>query len=169
MGAMTTPADLAVTARAVIDANRYMTLGTTDDDGRPWLSPVYYAASGYREFYWVSPPAAKHSRNLARRPDLSVVIFDSRQPPYAVQAVYMTAVAQELADHGRIDLALKAYPRPDEREEPSMVPGDLLPPAPYRLYLATATRYWVPCPRDDPGQPCSVHGRAADHRIQVDI
>ncbi|MFL6008223.1 MAG: pyridoxamine 5'-phosphate oxidase family protein [Rubrobacteraceae bacterium] len=31
-----------------------MTLGTADENGRPWVSPVYYALEGYVDFYWVS-------------------------------------------------------------------------------------------------------------------
>ncbi len=63
-----------------IDANRYMTLATADHDGRPWASPVYYAVAGYREFVWVSDPETTHSRNLAGRPQVAIVIFDSTQP-----------------------------------------------------------------------------------------
>src|SRR5882757_5592651 len=85
-------AGLASAAQAIIDANVYLTLGTAGDDGSPWVSPVYYAASGYREFYWASDPGAAHSRNLIQRPQVSLVIFDSQQPPYTGQAVYMTAV-----------------------------------------------------------------------------
>ena len=46
--------DLDEVARAMIDGNRYMVLGTADEGGRPWVSPVYYAPSGYSELYWVS-------------------------------------------------------------------------------------------------------------------
>ena len=38
--------DLGEVARAIIDGNRYMVLGTADTTGRPWVSPVYYAPSG---------------------------------------------------------------------------------------------------------------------------
>jgi nitroimidazol reductase NimA-like FMN-containing flavoprotein (pyridoxamine 5'-phosphate oxidase superfamily) len=69
--------DLAAFARAIIESNLYMTLGTADDAGRPWVSPVYYAPAGYGEFFWVSSPEAKHSLNLAGRPEVSIVIFDS--------------------------------------------------------------------------------------------
>ena len=157
--------DLAASARAIIDATVYLTLGTTGDDGRPWVSPVYYAASEYREFYWASPPEAAHSQNLARRPQVSLVVFDSGQPPNTGLAVYLTAVAQEVAapDLGR---GLRAYPRPAERAADPLTAADLLPPAPYRLYRALVSQSWVPCPRA-PGQPCSIHGRAADHRVRV--
>ena len=33
--------DLDRIARAIIDGNRYMVLGTADQSGRPWVSPVY--------------------------------------------------------------------------------------------------------------------------------
>src|SRR5260370_954526 len=46
--------DLAAHARALLDANGYLTLGTVDPAGRPWTSPVYFAAAGLREFYWSS-------------------------------------------------------------------------------------------------------------------
>ena len=57
--------DLGAMARSIIDSNLYLTLGTADENGRPWVSPVYYAPEGYTEFYWVSSPEATHSRNIA--------------------------------------------------------------------------------------------------------
>jgi nitroimidazol reductase NimA-like FMN-containing flavoprotein (pyridoxamine 5'-phosphate oxidase superfamily) len=54
--------------RGIIDDNQYMILATADGRGRPWASPVYFANSGYAEFFWVSSPEATHSRNIAVRP-----------------------------------------------------------------------------------------------------
>ena len=79
--------DLRATARAIIDSNFYMTLGTADENGRPWVSPVYYAHEGYANFYWVSSPEATHSRKIAARPEVSMVIFDSRTPVGCGQGV----------------------------------------------------------------------------------
>ena len=39
--------DLGAIAKAIIDSNLYLTLGTADEAGRPWVSPVYYATEGY--------------------------------------------------------------------------------------------------------------------------
>jgi hypothetical protein len=39
-----------MTARRIIDANSYMTLGTADADGRPWATPVWFAPDGYTDF-----------------------------------------------------------------------------------------------------------------------
>jgi nitroimidazol reductase NimA-like FMN-containing flavoprotein (pyridoxamine 5'-phosphate oxidase superfamily) len=70
-------ADLSAIARTIIDSNDYMVLATADESGLPWASPVWYAPEEYRELFWVSSPEARHSRNLAARPELAIVIFDS--------------------------------------------------------------------------------------------
>ena len=89
-------ADLDAVARAVFAGNRYMTLGTADEHGHPWVTPVWFAREGYDELFWVSSPQARHSRNLAARPQMSIVVFDSQVPVGSAAAVYMLAVAQEL-------------------------------------------------------------------------
>jgi nitroimidazol reductase NimA-like FMN-containing flavoprotein (pyridoxamine 5'-phosphate oxidase superfamily) len=83
--------DLGALARSIIDSNMYMTLGTADGTGRLRVSPVYYAYAGYTEFYWVSSPEATHSRNIAARPQIAIVVFDSRAQVGTGQGVYMTA------------------------------------------------------------------------------
>jgi len=35
-------------ARALLDKDRTLTLGTVDPDGRPWTSPVYFVSEGKR-------------------------------------------------------------------------------------------------------------------------
>ncbi|MGH3062028.1 MAG: pyridoxamine 5'-phosphate oxidase family protein [Gaiellaceae bacterium] len=88
--------ELRAIAREIIDGNRYMTLGTADESGLPWVSPVWYAPAGYRELVWVSSPEARHSRNLAARPQVAIVVFDSHAPVGSGQGVYISAVAEEL-------------------------------------------------------------------------
>ena len=88
--------ELDAMARRVIDANHYMTLGTQEPDGRPRLSPVYYTAARYSDFYWVSSPEARHSRNVAERPEVQIVIFDSTALVGAGQAVYLGAAARAI-------------------------------------------------------------------------
>jgi hypothetical protein len=72
-------------ARGTIDANLYMVIATADETGRPWASPVYFANSGYAEFFWVSSPAATHSRNIVVRPQVGIVIFTPRRPSAPVR------------------------------------------------------------------------------------
>ena len=160
-----TPADLATHARELIEANLYLVLGTVGPDGRPWTSPVYFSPAGEREFLWVSDSDATHSRHLAERPEVSVVVFDSTVAPYHGRAVYAVGEARQLSG-GDLDRALRRYPRPDGRGAAPVSRDDVTGPSPYRLYRATASEMWVLCPRD-PGQPCSLHGLAKDHRARV--
>jgi uncharacterized protein YhbP (UPF0306 family) len=130
-------------ARAIIDENLYMTLGTADDAGRPWPSPVYYAVDGYREFIWVSRPESRHSRNLAVRPDLGIVIFDSRMPINTGQGVYMSAVAKELTGP-EADRAIDTFSaRSLMHGGDAWTLADVREPAELRLYRAIASDHSV--------------------------
>ncbi len=105
--------DPLLVARGVIDANAYLTLATADREGRPWASPVQYAHDGYTEFYWISRPYARHSRNLATRPTVAIVIFDSTVAAGEAQAVYIEAEAEQLGDDGH-QRAIEVYSRRSE-------------------------------------------------------
>ncbi|MEU4423233.1 pyridoxamine 5'-phosphate oxidase family protein [Actinoplanes sp. NPDC024001] len=130
-------------ARDVVDTNFYMTLGTADAAGRPWVSPVYFAAAGYRDFYWASVPEAVHSRNLAVRAELSIVIFNSQVPVNQGRAVYLEAVGAEVAA-GDLDAGIAIYNRPAAARGASIFGRtDLQAPARHRLYRATAVRQYL--------------------------
>jgi uncharacterized protein YhbP (UPF0306 family) len=135
-------------ARAIIDSNLYMTLGTADEEGRPWVSPVYYAPEGYARFYWVSSPEATHSRNIAARPEVAIVVFDSRAPIGSGQGVYMSAVAEELTG-ADLDRGIAIFSRRSQAYGASeWTRDDVLPPARHRLYRATAAEHSVLGPQD---------------------
>jgi hypothetical protein len=145
-------------ARRIIDAGLYMVLATADERGRPWASPVYFAMSGYTEFFWVSSPAATHSRNIALSPGIAIVIFDSQAPIGAGQGVYMTAEAQALTGT-QIDRGIEVFShRSLAHGGPAWSPDDVRGDAPIRLYRATASAHSI-LAKD--GKP--------DHRILIDI
>jgi nitroimidazol reductase NimA-like FMN-containing flavoprotein (pyridoxamine 5'-phosphate oxidase superfamily) len=161
--------DLADIVRKVVDDNVYMVLGTADRVGRPWVSPVFYAADAYRDFYWISSPEVVHSRNLATRPEVSIVVFDSQAAvgTGGARAVYMAAAATEVAA-GDVDRALAVYPGAAERGGRELDAMDVRPPAPYRLYCGSVTDYSVVCPRPA-GMACAEHGLDYDHRTRVHL
>jgi len=158
--------DLAAHARALLEVNRYLTLGTADAHGHPWATPVYFASVGVREFYWVSATESRHSRNLLVRPQVSVAIFDSTVAPHHGRAVYAVGEAHELSGDD-LDYGLNAYPGPTSRGATPVTREEVTGSSQYRLYRATATDLWVLCPRE-PRQPCAVHGLAQDHRTPVE-
>ena len=139
------PNDLGAVARSIVEANHFMTLATADEHGSPWASPVWYSPVAYREFLWVSSPDARHSRNLAARPELAIVIFDSHRPG-GWSALYMTAVAQELTE---VDDAIDVFSRHGEAQGlRAWSREDVVPPARHRLYRATVSEHFVLDPHD---------------------
>ena len=132
----------AAAARAVIDSNSYMTLGTADESGRPWVSPVWFAHLGYREFLWVSSPDAQHSRNLTACPEVSIVIFDSQVAPADAEAVYVSARAEEL-NGDELESGIEVFSRKSESDGlPAYSRADVQEPAQLRLYRAMATEHF---------------------------
>ncbi len=161
MGGVQREREYGAIARSIIDSNLYVALGTSDAEGRPWVSPVYYASAGYTEFFWASSPEATHSRNIAVRQEISMVIFDSQAAIHTGQAVYMSAVAEELFDEA-LDRGAGIYPGPAERGARTMTVEQLQPPALHRLYRAIVSQHSI---LDPEGHP--VHGRKIDHRTPV--
>ena len=134
------PDELRAIATSIVEKNQFMTLATADVHGAPWASPVWYAHDAHRDFYWVSSPEAQHSRNLAARPGLAIVIFDSHVVG-GWNAVYLSARAEQLDD---VDDGLAIF---SARSEASGFgpwgPDRVQPPAKHRLYRATATELFV--------------------------
>jgi hypothetical protein len=159
--------ELIAHAQSLLAHNAYLTLATVDADGRPWTSPVYFAADGLTDFYWVSSQDACHSRNLAARPAVSLVVFDSTVRPYHGRALYADGAAHEIGPD-ELDRGLRVYPGPAERGGATLTAADVTGAAPWRLYRAQATQVWVLCPRA-PRQACPRHGRTDDHRVQVEV
>jgi nitroimidazol reductase NimA-like FMN-containing flavoprotein (pyridoxamine 5'-phosphate oxidase superfamily) len=148
----------AAQAHTIIDRISYMVLGTADADGRPWASPVYFATDGHGAFYWVSSHEARHSANIATRPEVGIVIFDSTVPIGTGQGVYVEARAEQLAgpELGRglavfSERSVTDGGRPWTRDD---VEGETL----IRMYRATAESYSM-LAKD--GQP--------DHRVPFEL
>jgi hypothetical protein len=136
--------DITARGREIVDSNLYMTLGTADADGLPWATPVYFALASYSELVWVSKPEARHSRNVATRPEVAIAIFDSRQPPGTGRGVYMAARAEELTGHPDLGRALEAFSRRStDHGDDAFAREDVHPPARLRLYRAIAFEQFV--------------------------
>ena len=139
---MTPDPDLESIARSIVEANRFMTLGTADADGRPWVSPVWFASEDPEEFVWASKPGARHSLNIAARPEIAIVIFDSHRPG-TWQALYLSAVAEQLGADD-LDAAIALYARRSEEQGLRLwTREDVEPPARHRLYRARVLEQFV--------------------------
>lgn len=147
-------------ARDIVDASRYLVLATADRDGRPWGTPVYFAHVDCREFFWVSSPEATHSRNIAVRPEVGIVVFDSSVEIGTGQGVYMAAVAELVADGAEVvERGLDVFSRRSVQHGGRVwTADDVRGGSGIRLYRAVAEDHSM-LAKD--GQP--------DHRIPVDL
>ena len=139
------PPDLGAAAREILDANRYLTLASADRAGVPWASPVWFAHAECRELFWISRPDARHSRNLAARPQVAIVVFDSTVPEGEATALYVEARAEEVSDsdpgRGR---AIETYAsRSAASGGIEFSAADVTPPAEHRLYRATVDALYL--------------------------
>ncbi|WP_129669438.1 pyridoxamine 5'-phosphate oxidase family protein [Phytoactinopolyspora endophytica] len=148
----------AQTVRDIIEATRYLVLATADATGRPWSSPVYFAHIDFSEFFWISSPDVTHSRNIAVRPEVGFVVFDSQAAIGTGQGVYVSAEAKLLED-GETGQGIEAFSRRSiAHGGHEWSSDDVQPGAGLRLYHATADSHWI-LAKD--GQP--------DHRIPVPL
>ncbi|NED97229.1 pyridoxamine 5'-phosphate oxidase family protein [Phytoactinopolyspora alkaliphila] len=130
-------------ARRIIDSNCYLTLATADADGRPWATPVWFASERYTDFIWLSRTSTRHSANIARRPEVGIVVFDSTVPIDQGQAVYVEAVAGQVPASG-VEAAVAVF------SARSVAAGgrpwqlaDVVAPASFRLYRARGNAHYV--------------------------
>jgi uncharacterized protein YhbP (UPF0306 family) len=144
-----TSGELDAQARAILAATRYMVLATAGADGRPWVSPVWFASEDGVVFLWISKPDARHSQNIAVRPEVAIVVFDSSVAPGGAQALYVDAVAARL-DGAERDAAVAAYSRASVAQGlGEFTSADVAEGARWRVYRATATARSVLGPGDE--------------------
>ncbi|MGI8855280.1 MAG: PPOX class F420-dependent oxidoreductase [Thermomicrobiales bacterium] len=74
--------------RALIDVPRVGVLGTTNEDGAPLLTPIWYARDG-DELWLVLSPDGPKTRNMRRDPRVTFLIMD--ESGYTYVAIRGTA------------------------------------------------------------------------------
>jgi len=132
----------------LLEANRYLVLGTADVDGKPWVSPVFFAPLGPDLVCWVSSPKSRHSRNIASRTALAITVFDSTVEVGRAEAAYFDGDATEIAAD-ETDAALHAL---NSRlpEAKWLSRDDLQPAGPMVVYQATLQHRYVLVRGGDP-------------------
>ena len=152
--------ELVERARRILERVGNGSLATVSPDGRPWNSPLFVAFDANLRFYWSSHIDAEHSRNIATRPDVFLVVFDSTQPDQSGGAVYMRATASELTDETSIRGALAYLAR--RKNEPPKPLADFRSPQRRRVYQAVPDAVWTNVLKEEDGY-------YYDERIDIDL
>jgi len=143
MTAAPDPPSPATLARRILDANAYLTLATSDADGRPWATPVWFADRDGREFVWVSRTERRHSHNIGVRPEVALAIFDSTTPVGDATAVFADAVAGIVPDDELPDALAAFNAKTVASGRPAWEPQRVTGESALRLYRAVATEVWI--------------------------
>ena len=88
--------------------HRLMTLSTYDEG--PWVSTVYYAVHEDLNLYFISDPSSNHCQHIAKNPQISCAIADSRQKVTDKKTgVQLKGQVSYLADPAKIQKVLAMW------------------------------------------------------------
>lgn len=87
--------------QALLEETRALTLATTDPDGAPRATPLYFAAGPDLELLFLSDPDSPHSRNLQREPRAAAAAFPAVEDWRAIRGVQIRGLVRPLdeAEH----------------------------------------------------------------------
>ena len=147
-------------AKKIISEILYITLATSSKGGGPWNTPVYSSYDENYNFFWVSSPESRHSKNIKENNRIAIVIYNSTDPEGTGRGVYIQATAHEVIDEKEIEKALGLlYGRKNKAPKPIT---DFLGDSPRRVYQAVPQKFWM-------NETQKVNGHPVDVRTEVDI
>jgi nitroimidazol reductase NimA-like FMN-containing flavoprotein (pyridoxamine 5'-phosphate oxidase superfamily) len=121
----------------VIDRNTVMVIATTDDNGLPWISPVFFNYDTNYNFYWTSYRQTLHASYLRTRPKVALVIIGTAEDGGGNFGIYIKAEAHELSDQAIISSAIPVMQqRPQEEKYIIKTIDDVTGTSPWRIYKA---------------------------------
>lgn len=142
--------------KQIIVRNSYMNIATVTSDGQPWNTPVFFAYSGGR-FYWFSAKFSVHSQNIKHNGNVFITIYDSTAPEGEGKGLYIQANAHVVSDE-LLDEGIVAYNHKAQKfkiDKPFVRNS-----SPNSLYCAEVVKVWT---NDDD----EVDGDYVDIREQI--
>ena len=125
-------------AKKIIADNIYMTIASASLDGKPWVSPVFFAYDDSYNLYWVSDKNSRHSNLIRENKKVAVVIFNSKVPEGEGDGVYVDAQAVELNDVREAKEAMSILSARVTQEEFRIKKiGEVTEEGVWRIYKAT--------------------------------
>lgn len=140
-----------------------MTIASTTDDGKPWVSPVSFVWDDDYNLYWVSSRESHHSDYIRQRPDVSIVVVGETSEG-KMDGVYFEATAEQIEDEAIMTkvMNLLAERRPQLPKFKINSLADISGEAAWRIYKATPSKVWK---RSD----AELYGQAITVRKEVEL
>ena len=151
-------------AKKIIAENIYCTVATATLEGKPWISPVFFAYDEGYNIYWVSNKNALHSELVRANPRVAIVIFDTHAPEGAGTAVYMEAEVEEFLKDNDVKDGTKIFNERVIKDEFRIKnSGDVTGRGEWRIYKATRTKTSLL------GEGEYINGQYIDKREEVNL
>jgi uncharacterized protein YhbP (UPF0306 family) len=119
---------------------KHVTLGTLDDEGKPWVVVVGLSYDNKFNVIWQSRKDTMHSQYIAKRPEVGICIFGNL-PEVGNVGFYAKAKAREVTDEQ--ELAEKLEVRFSQIGKPVPSPADFVGDSPMRIYYAEIDEAWI--------------------------
>ncbi len=148
-------------AKEIIEKIIYITIASVTPEGKPWNSPVYsaYDKDNY-SFYWVSPRATQHSKNITENPNVFLAIYDSTVPEGTGEGVYIQGHASVVTDPKEMTRAI--YLLYTRKKKSLKDVSRFLDLRPRRIYKAVSEKVWL-------NSTERIDGEGIDVRIEVEL
>lgn len=79
-------------------AQTTLTLATTDPDGSPYATDLFYVQAPDAALYFLSDPKTRHIHNLAREPRVSATIHGESKGWQEIRGIQLTGAAARVDD-----------------------------------------------------------------------
>lgn len=138
--------DLRARSRRLLDDARFLTLATQSEAG-PWAATVNFVAFGSPlRLMWYSLHEARHSRDIAARPDVAATIFMTGLPDLGLDGAQLVGEAHPV-EHDVAGYHQRYYELnfPDEvvRAQWQLPVEEFTGAGPRRFYVLTVDRWWL--------------------------
>lgn len=133
--------DLPKRAKEIIEQIQYVTIASVDENGMPWNAPVFTAYDEHYNFYWGTHKESQKARNIDRKPDVFLVIYNSTVPAGTGEGVYIQAKAAQVTEPKEIEQVFNILK--SRHAESFWDFAAVSETGPIRLYKATPIKAWM--------------------------
>ncbi len=97
------------TIATLLRAETTLALATADENGQPFVAPLFYLVDQDLTLYWLSSASAAHSLNLARSSQAAVTVYRHAESWKEICGVQMRGQATAITARDRRRALLKRY------------------------------------------------------------
>jgi uncharacterized protein len=95
----------------LVQTQSTLVLATTNADGEPWATPLFYLPAGDWQLYWFSSARSRHSQNVRRTGEASAAIHRPTDLWREIRGVQMRGGVEVVRDRALRSAIVQSYVR----------------------------------------------------------